>query len=729
MYSMRLSSGPHWRAGRGYTIFWLFLIGVNVTPAIAQEAGAPPPDVQKVPAGKVPKDGDDSQSVIVQGARPQNPPQNQIDRQSYDNTKNIDQATGTAADALNKVPSVNVDPNGNLTVRGNSNVQILVDGKPSAMFAGDNRAAALQAMASSEISSIEVMTNPGAQYSSGGSGGIINLVTSKNRKTGASGTFVAAFGSDGRYNSSLTGTYRKNKLSYTGSASYRYDDRRGRSSTVLQRRASNGNALDTTQTGGTTRNRIDSISASGGLEYSASDRETLGAQGTYARRELDTDLDTASSQYDAGNALVGRYQRLSRFKGPHEDGTIALNWTHIGDSKGEALKADLRLARSYGTGEADNRNTYDVPGASVSTDYERQNSDLKSRILSIDYNRMLGDDQVTLGMQMVRDTYGSVYASNGSDPTHTQSSAFAYTQTLGAAYATIQHQFGDRWTVLGGLRSETIDLDTNLITSGTTSQVRYTKLSPSLFATYGLSPYARIRLSFSHRLQRPSPLDLNPYLIYVDAQTVSAGNPNLRPQGTDSFEAGYEYAQDATSYQIRGYYRHNDNVIVGDSHFIAPNVLLTTKRNAGSGEAGGVEFNLSTKPGKKLALTASGDISLIRLSAASVGGIRSGLSIGGKLGLDYAATAKSRYQLTYTETGKQLTGQGYRLPMTNASLAYRYALDSKTSFVVSVTDVMRSTKGLAVIDTVAVHNEQIFSQRGQNIVIGLTYALGGNGKK
>ena len=144
-------------------LYGLILSGcvAGALPAMAQEAAPAAPPAQNTGQDAAAKPDDTpTTTVTVEGKKAQN----KIDRQVYDNTKDIDSQTGTAADALNKVPSVNVDPTGNVTLRGNSNVQVYVDGKPSVMMQGDNRAGALQSMSSGDIDSIEVMTNPGRRF-------------------------------------------------------------------------------------------------------------------------------------------------------------------------------------------------------------------------------------------------------------------------------------------------------------------------------------------------------------------------------------------------------------------------------------------------------------------------------------------------------------------------------------------------------------------------------------
>ncbi len=655
---------------------------------------------------------DDTATVTVTGQKAQN----KIDRQTYDNTKSID-TTATAADTLNKVPSVNVDSNGNVSLRGNSNVQILVDGKPSAMMSGDNRAAALQAMASGQIASVEVMNNPGAQYSSAGSAGIINLVTAKNRKPGGSGALSIAAGSDGRHNGSFNGTYRKGKVGWSGALGYRHDSRPGRRGSLIQRLDTNGQPTATTTADGTADNIIDSLNASGGLDYTIGDRDSLSAQLAYNRRDIDAGLD---ADYRDTGTTSQTYKRLTGFDATQSDTSAAVTWSHTGDSEGETLKGDLRFSRSSGANVFTNLTSFTSGPVS---DRRDNSSDLKSAVLSVDYSRNLGNNQLVTGLQITHDDSDSRSHASGAGAGLTPDSAFAFDQTLSAAYVTLQHQFGARWTVLGGLRAESLDLDTRMVSSGTVGHVAYTKVNPSLFATYILSPAAKLRFSYSHRLQRPNPQDLNPFVRYVDPQNLMAGNAALKPEETDSFELGYERTAGTTSYQARLFYRTSDGLITNASSFAAPGIVLTTKGNLGAGEAVGTEFNINTKIGKKLSLNASGDLSNLTLTTPVVGE-RSAVSLNARLNLDYAATPKDRIQFSYTSQGTQLTGQGYRSTVANGSLAWRHTLTPKLSTLVSLADPFGTVKGRAVTETPGLYQVQTFSQRNRTLIFVLNWTLG-----
>ncbi|WP_031238134.1 TonB-dependent receptor domain-containing protein [Asticcacaulis sp. AC466] len=705
------------RTGLSTTLAGLILLGH--APAQAQDTPpASPPATEAAPA----QTDQAITNVTVTGKKPQN----RIDRQVYDNKDQIDSTSGTAADALSKVPSVNVDTQGNVTLRGNSNVQVYVDGKPSAMMQGDNRAGALQSMASSDIDSIEVMTNPGAAFSSEGSGGIINLVMRKNRKPGNTGAINANVGED-RYNAAITGARNAGKYTISGGLNVRHDTRPGNNGSVLQRLDSDGNVVSRTDQVGQTTGTNDNVSGNAGYDYTLSDKDSIGIQVNASHRENDSTGDSTYAIYDPAGAALSRYDRHSVSEGQRDETGLGLRWDHTGNLAGETLKTDLRLSRSIGGSTSNSQNIYSLGGTN-STDVRTNNSDTRNAVLSVDYNRPIGQALLTTGIQITRDdnSFNNIATGAGSAGL---SNIFSYEQTISAAYVTWQQGLGEKWTVQGGLRAEALDLDTDAISSNTTSHIAYTKLSPSAFATYALSDSQKLRFSYSHRLQRPNPQDLNPFRVYQDPTNVSQGNSDLKPQETDSFEAGYEVTG-KFNYQLRGYYRKTTDTITSYSFFepaTTPGgspVLVTTKRNFGDGEAGGLEFNLQGKLTPKLSINANGNLAYNKLTT-DIGGTQDGSTLSGRIMLDYAATLKDRIQLMYFSSGKQLTGQGYRAPFSSGNLSYRHQYTPKAALVVNVQDPFHSGKFKQITDTSSVYSESYGSRQGPTIMIGLSYTLGG----
>ncbi|ESQ77464.1 outer membrane beta-barrel family protein [Asticcacaulis sp. AC402] len=715
---------------RSTTALYSALLLSVFLPALAQAQAAP---AETKPAGTAPAEAapatppaEGTTTVTVTGKKPQN----RIDRQSYDVKNDIDAQSGTASDALNKVPSVNVDPEGNVTLRGNSNVQVFVDGKPSAMMRGDNRAATLQSLSGGDIDSVEVMNNPGAQFSAEGSGGIINIVLRRNRKPGNSGTVIANAGSQGRYNATFSGARNSGKLTLSGGASFRHDGRDSRSSSTQQRFNQAGTVVSERDQSGVGSNRFDNLSLNGGADYNITDTDQVSTQLGYGKRTAQSQGSDVYSGFDNSGPTPRNIDRTRDSIGENdrEDTSFSVRWDHTGDSPAETLKVDLRASTSNGK----TRNTAFTDYV-TGTDFEEvRTSDSRTTNgnFSIDYQRNVGEGQLSLGTQTSYDDNQVINTSASGDPDAPSDALlnndFAYKQIVNAAYVTWQTPIGEKWVVMGGLRSETIDLKTRQITTGTTGTTSYTKLVPSAFATYTLSDNSKLRFSYSHRLRRPNPQDLNPYVIYLDPQNVISGNPDLDPSESDSFEAGYEYNKDQTSYALRLYYRKSVNQITDVSTFISPGVLLTTKQNLGEGQQAGLEFNYNSKLWQKLTVSVNGNLGYEELDTPN-GGNDSGITARGRASLDYQVTTKDRVQLSMFTSGQQLTGQGYRSPFSRGQLSYRRQINPKLAFVATADDIFRTAKVRSVTDTSTVYSESYRSMSAPTFYIGLNYILGAAG--
>lgn len=706
-------------------------------PAIAQSQAPAPagPDVPAKPQAA--PSAAPSATVTVTGQKTPN----RIDRQVYDNTKDPDSQTGTAADALSKVPGVNVDPNGNVTLRGKP-TQILLNGRPSLLLQGDNRASALQAMPSSYISSIEVVPNPGAQYSSEGAGGLINIVTKPKLPPGGFGSVNGQVTSTGGYRGGVFRALQTGKLSVIGVIGFSHGRGLGNTSSVLNRLDSSGHAVSVTQQEGDVLTEGDTPGAFAAFEYALTKDDTLTSQISYVRGDGIRETTNRYGSYNATGAATDLYTRVTNSDELSENQSASLTWTHLGKKPDEALKVYGSLSRSISDKTPVNLNTYSlssVPGnIGQRVDSKHQSNDVRNGVFSVDYNTPVGDDQLTAGMQITHDDSDANNLAFGPDtvgaaPTVNPllTSEFAYDQTISAAYFTYQREFGAKWTVLGGLRSETLDLDTEQVTSHTASHIKYTKLNPSFFATYILSPKAKLRFSYSHRLQRPGPSELNPFITYVDAQNVTGGNPNLKPQETDAYELGYEYAFKTLTYSVRGFYRASDSAFVSTSSFIpdpqnAGNVvLLTTRQNGGINDSGGADFNINAKLSQKLSISANGTLSFNSLKTPAIPGTQRATSLNGRITLNYTAANKDRWQFSYSATAKQLTGQGYNLPYGQAQVQYAHNLTPKVQIVVVASDVLRTGKYTSVTDTPTIHNVVTSSRVAPNFTIALTRSIGG----
>lgn len=663
-------------------------------------------------------------------------PTNRVDRQVYD-LKNEQGATNnSAADALGNVPSVSVDPDGTVSLRGSANVQILVDGKPSAMLQGEGRGAALNAMPSHDIESIEVINNPGAQFGNEGSGGpILNLVMRRNRTPGGMAVFSANAGPAGRANSHLSGSYQSGALGFQGGMHVRRDGRDSTAETVRERiDPVTGVRTASSQTSAAT-GLNNSTGLNGGVTYNIDDRNAVGAQFGFMRRNNDQQ---GSERYISPGAPPrgGDYLRQSSRNGVSENSNWNLRLDHKGSIPGETFKLDLRMSSSSNDSDSAFASIYQDPANSAFDRRNRQHIAGATAIadLTADYERPVSQGAVKLGFKLANQTnefdtsYFNLAGSNALLDGN-RSNAFAVQERNLALYGSYQRRIDARWGVLGGVRVEHTGLDVQQQTAGIDASNSYTNVIPSMFVNYTVSDDASLRLSYARRIRRPNGNDLNPFVVYRDEFNVSAGNPQLMPSTSDSLELGYETRLfDKIDANLRAFYRNDSDVIVERSYFLNDTVLLTTRDNGGENRSGGLEFSLSGKMTPKFSFNTSGNWMRTEQRSRDQLGLenkRTASALNMRARVSYQLSAADQLQLTVNGQGKALTGQGYREPATTANLSVRHTVTPRLSLVMNVTDLFDANKTATVIDTPFLKESSVRRFDGRLVYLGLTYRLGG----
>lgn len=715
-----------------YTRYWLATSALGLMmslPAFAQTAPATTPNphpvqVQAAAAKPVAKPGETStatgtgeavETVTVTATRPTS----KIDRDVYDPKSDPDTPTSSAADALNKAPGVSVDNDGNVTLRGNSGVQVLIDGKPSAMVQGDFRAATLQSMAASDIDSIEVMTNPSAQFGAEGGAGIINIVMRRDRRPGKTLQVNTAVGNDDRYNAAVSGAYNTGKITFQGGLTVRRDGRDSEGSSVRERL----NGANSTREDGTnfSRNRGNNYGLTTGVEFNLNDNDTAGIQFQVGKSndksdQMSTTRSTGASAYNSritGNNENDRQTYSGRF-----------NFSHKGNQERENFKAEVRLSQADSNRVQLRDEDFDNISGTPRTDRRfRQFNDQSSRNidLSWDYNRPFAGGDLAVGMEFdISETnYDNRYfnidlTSSAATLDARRSNMFEHDQDESEAYLTYQRPLGDKWIVLGGVRVENTTVTINQQTTSIYRENRYTKVHPSLTVQYLLSEKGKLKFSYSNRIRRPGAGELNPFVIYNDERSARSGNPNLLPEETHSYELGYEYNERSKglSFQARLFRRQSQDIFVDRSYFIDQDVLLTTRENGGEGTATGLDLNYNTRIGSKL------DMNLQVVYSRNeqprrFGSIRGAVdradSVNGRIRATYKVTPNDTLIMFANIRGKELTGQGYREPMLMTTLSYRHKFNNRYSMTFNITDPFEINKTVSITntDTVKARSESL----------------------
>ncbi|MYN45672.1 TonB-dependent receptor [Pseudoduganella sp. FT93W] len=674
-------------------------------------------------------------SVNVAGERPTN----RIDRQVYDVKSDISTSNSTAADALNNVPSVAVDPDGTVTLRGSSNVQILVDGKPSAMLQGENRGATLNAMQADDIESVEVINNPGAQFGNEAGGGpILNLVMRRNRKAGGFANLNANAGVEGRYNSAFSGSYNEGAWGIQGGAHIRHDGRNSTADVSRDRLDSNGNWVHSSQqSSGMGLNDMSGVNST--VNYNLNATDTLAASANYNART--NDQHGVDHYINGATALqpLTDYVRTTQRSGDARNFGWGTRYDHKGELPNEVLKIDLRVSASEN--ESDNlyANSYASGNLPNTRAAQHNNSSIRIVDFTGDYERPLWGGSAKAGYKIATNTSDAETAYTDINPytsavtlNPARSNHYQLEETVVALYGSYQLRLNDDWGLLAGLRSEHTALDIHQYTSNVEASNNYLNFMPSLFATYKLSEASTLRFAYARRIRRPNANDLNPYVVYRDEFNVSSGNPMLKPTKTDSFEVGYETKLFGLETNLRSYYRRDTDAIVDYRTLLANNVLLTTRRNGEGSHSSGLEFTMSGKLTPELTLNTSGNLMRMQQTTLDDQGLlstRTANSLSGRVRLNYAYSAATQVQMALQMQGKMLSGQGYRSPNSTFNLSLRQALTPRLSMLATVTDLFNTNKMETVVDSATLRETSTRRFDGRVFYLGLSYRFGGPNKE
>jgi outer membrane receptor protein involved in Fe transport len=660
-----------------------------------------------------------------------------IDRKVYTVTSDAQSTFGTLSDVLSVIPSVDVDPDGIVSLRGDTNVLILIDGKPSSQFAGSAAGENLQSIPAQDIERIEVLTTPPAQFKAEGAAGVINIITRKKHPRGTAGAIQASGGSGGRYVLGANGSYNAGPFAASLTAGYRQDYRERRvESTVV---APDPTSADLITSENQIRERIrrETPTAKLGAEYSFNDRQSVSGSASWANRGgLRTYTQLNSSNAPDGTAISST-QRLSSGHDPETDLDERLAFAQKFAKSGEALDVSLHRSTSHQHEHYDYTNDSFIPP--LPTFYSNLSFQEDHGTTEFDADYALPISKISsfkLGYAFEQDDYSFDNVGANIDPTTGASvidpsltNQFRFRQMIHAIYTSYQTSVG-AWTWLGGLRAEETRADARQLTNDLSTASNYFQVYPSLHAELSLSDRSTLSLGASRRVVRPDPSNLNPYVDHEYTPNLLAGNPDLKPQYTQSYEVGYGYQRGADSYGVSGYYRLNHDSVTDVTEYLGNGLTLTTKTNLPEDQSAGMEFTANAHIVPQLAYSISGNLFYSQIDATALGisGLQSTFGLNAKVKLDYRPNDANDAQINVTRTDKRLTPQGYVSAINIVNLGYRYKMSRDLKAVATVSDLFNGQRSHRFFSSPTFTEDYERIVLGRIFYLGLVYSFGFAGK-
>ena len=663
---------------------------------------------------------------------------NSIDRKVFNVGKDLQSLTGSASDLLQNIPSVQVDIEGNVSLRGTENVLILIDGKASNLM-GANRSAVLEQLPADAIDKIEVISNPSAKFKPDGTGGIINISLKKKHDAGYSGNVRVTVGNDSRANASITANFNPGKYNIFGLYSVRQDYRPRFNQSNRTHLDDVTNQMISTEQRAEENARPLSKIARTGVDYKINDQDKLGATVNYNHRSFDRHTTVHNLTRNAAGVVTDDYDRLRTDPEYEKDLEFTTSYQHSFATEGQELNFEFKHDKSDEQEDNHYTNIHHFPPTATTYDNTLIKNAVRSTELLAEYTQPIGDEsKLETGYsreaeRLDMDFRGSFLdlASGNWMPDTTKTNRFLYDSTIHAVYATYGRPLGD-FGISAGLRLEQTYLTTNQMTAGIVDKNDYSRVYPTLHTSYRVSETGQLQANYSHRVHRPESDDLNPYPEYQDPFNLRAGNPHLVPEEIHSVEAGYQYKKGETNYLATAYYRYQYHTMTEVTRYINSTTLLTTKENLAVNRSQGLELAATRNLNGLVTLNLNSNIYRSEIDASNLGyaSNKSAIAWSAKFAADFHASKKLLVQLNTNYTAKRLTPQGYRMPTFVANLGFRYnCADKKTAFVATVSDVLNSLKDRTVVDTPTLHDEITRRRSARIFYAGVVYSFGKATKK
>jgi outer membrane cobalamin receptor len=630
------------------------------------------------------------EDVVVEGDR--SPVTYQIDKKVIDVNKMQTVISGNAADVLQNVPSITTDIEGNISLRGNPNFTVLIDGRPSVIGAQD----ALQQIPASSIEKIEIITNPSAKYDPEGASGIINILLKKNQNLGLSGIINANAGLKNKYGGDFLFEYKTTDYNLNFGMDYNRRFSPGTSSEEKRFITDNSTSY-LNSTGDMEWERI-SFGIRGGIEFLLGEMDYINIAGRYGKREgpRNSILDyTQWSQTDP-QKLFYESNNLDQRSGNHN--SFNFTYLHKFNAQGHEIKSELDLG--YDDGNESNITQQFSDGSQTSGKKTTEVGPSKEIEGKLEYTLPLSEtskfEAGYQGQAEITNDRNELYEYNP----QTQVYEFQSLYSNSINYKNSDHAFYSIYAdnyfgigLQGGLRTE---YTYRTVTSNNqVSSLNRWDLFPSFHSSYKLNEGTQIMASYTRRIQRPHGWSLEPYLTWIDANNVRQGNPSLEPEFIDSYETGIQTYIGKISISADLYYRITHNKVEQIRSVYQENVTLNSVENVGTDYSLGSEFMMIVDPFGFWNVNLMANLYDYKIEGMIYNEdfLRKSFSWNTRFNNVFRLGTSTQMQLNLNYGGPRVSSQGKYEGSFAADISVKHDLfDKKLSLILQVRDLFRTAK-------------------------------------
>jgi len=618
----------------------------------------------------------------------------QIDKKVINVDQHYTAVSGTAVDVLENVPSVSVDVEGNVSLRGSENFTVLVDNRPTVLEPSD----ALMQIPSSSIKHIEIITNPSAKYDPDGTSGIVNVITKKRSMDGASGIANISGGLNDKYGVDFLLNYRFDGWNFFLGADYNKRTHPG--SSESQNETTQNDTTSFVYSEGDARWMRVFYGLRAGFGYQGSNDDVqVGFR--YGSRDRERRSDLSFDEWTEPGDNLTQYISESVFDRGGDFYSINMDYTHSFAKKGHEIATQVNYSRRGG--DEDNRNAlYDLDGIMTSGQKGTESGPSRRWRIKLDYTLPLGEtNRFEAGLQSrigTSDDENELYEYQTDTQTYQFMEEFShdtqYDREIHSLYTIYAGELG-RFGYQGGVRGEYTFREITMTGEGEPFKIDRWDVFPTFHFSYKYSTGHQIMTSYTRRIERSRGWYLEPFLTWSDAYNVRRGNPDLKPEYIDSYELGYQKIFGKSMLSFEAYRRITHNKVERVRSVYAPNVMLHTIDNVGKDYLLGAEIMLNLEMVKAWNLNLMGDLYDYKIEGELYGASFSRGSFNWRVRMNntFQLWKSTRLQINGFYNSPSVRAQGRREGFIRTDFALRQEfMDKKFSATLQVRDLFGLSK-------------------------------------